>query len=94
MRVRLPRGLEPFTGGVREMAVEAATVAGVVAAVDEALPGVATHLVDRNGQLRPHLVCVVAGEAVRDVTTPVDDEVAFLLAVSGGSGPSLPVDAD
>lgn len=85
MTVRLPAGLDPFTGGTRQLQVEGADVAAVVGEVERALPGVAGHLVDGGGRLRAHLLCLVDGTATRDLATPAGDEVAFLTAVSGGS---------
>jgi molybdopterin converting factor small subunit len=82
--VTLPRGLEQFTGGVRDLEVEAGTVGEVLAAVERRLPATRGHLADRQGALRPHLLCIVDGAAVRDPATPVGDRVTFLLAVSGG----------
>lgn len=84
MRVELPSGLDPFTGGRRCVDVRAVDVAGVVAALDDHIPGIAGHLVDASGALRPHLLCLVDDEVVRDVATPVGPRVRFLIAVSGG----------
>lgn len=84
MTVRLPSGLDAFTGGRRAVEVAGADVAAVVADLDGAMPGVAGHIVDGRGRLRPHLLCLVDGTATRDLATPVDEEVAFLTAVSGG----------
>lgn len=84
MTVELPSGLDPFTGGRRRMEVDATDVAGVVAALDARVPGLGGHLVDDRGALRPHLLCLVGEEAVRDMGTPVHDRVRFLIAVSGG----------
>lgn len=82
--VRLPSGLDPFTGGRRSVELDAPDVAGVVAGLDSELPGVAGHLVDDRGRLRAHLLCLVDGTATRDLATPVGGEVSFLTAVSGG----------
>nr|WP_274388372.1 MoaD/ThiS family protein [Salsipaludibacter albus] len=81
----MPAGLDPFTGATRELEVDGADVAEVVAGLERALPGVAGHLVDGGGRLRAHLLCLVDGTATRDLATPVGDEVAFLTAVSGGA---------
>ncbi len=84
MTVELPSGLDPFSGGRRRLEVDAVDVAGVVAAVDAQVPGLGGHLVSDSGALRPHLLCLVGEEAVRDMATPVEDRVRFLIAVSGG----------
>lgn len=84
VRVELPSGLDPFTGGRRSIEVRAHDVAGVVAALDDRIPGLGGHLVDASGALRPHLLCLVDDELVRDVRTAVGPRVRFLIAVSGG----------
>lgn len=88
MTVRLPAGLDAFTGFTdgddRTVEVAGDDLRSVVAAVEAALPGVAGHLVDGRGALRPHLLCLADGTATRDVDAPVGDEVRFLTAVSGG----------
>lgn len=84
VRVELPSGLDPFTGGRRSVEVSAQDVADVVAALEDDMPGIRGHLVDASGALRPHLLCLVGDEVVRDVTTPVGSRVRFLIAVSGG----------
>lgn len=84
MTVRLPAGLDPFTGGGRTVEVEGATVAAVVAALDEHLPGLSRHVLDGRGRLRPHLLCMVDGELCRDLDRPVGDELRLVTAVSGG----------
>lgn len=82
--VELPSGLDPFTGGRRRFDVVATDVAEVVSALDTQVPGLAGHLVDDSGALRPHLLCLVGEDLVRDMATPVQDRVRFLIAVSGG----------
>lgn len=84
MTVRLPSGLDPFTGCRREVEVDATTVRTVVAALDEQVPGLAGHLVDARGRLRPHLLWMVDGEVCRDLDRSVGDDVRLLTAVSGG----------
>lgn len=84
IEVVLPRGLEAWTGGERSVRVVAGTVRDAVAAADRVLPGVGAQLLDRQGRVRPHLVCAVDGEVTRDPTARIDGRVRFLLAVSGG----------
>ncbi|NIQ52614.1 MAG: MoaD/ThiS family protein [Gemmatimonadetes bacterium] len=87
--VRVPGLLARFTGGQRTVSVEAATVAGAVEALAEAHPGLAPHLWDGDGSLRPHLALFRNGRAVTEAAAgeaalDPGDEVVVLQAVSGG----------
>lgn len=86
--VLLPRILAPATGGELRMEVEATTVAEALDGLRAAWPGLAVHLFDESGELRPHVLCFVDGEATRlgDRGAPVSPggEIRFVQAVSGG----------
>ncbi|MCA9514845.1 MAG: MoaD/ThiS family protein [Myxococcales bacterium] len=73
----------------REVAVEAATVAEAVRALDDLAPGIAFYICDERGRLRPHVNIFVGKEAVRDrmrLSDPVapGDTLSILQALSGG----------
>ena len=86
--VLLPRVLGPATGGGLRTEVDATTVAEALDGLLAAWPGVAVHLFDETGELRPHVLCFVDGEATRlvDRSAPVTagGEIRFVQAVSGG----------
>ena len=63
-----------------------ATVADVLAALDERFPGIRFRVVDEQGHLRQHMMVWLDGERCRDLSAPVDhlDEVVIMQALSGG----------
>ncbi|MBK9180292.1 MAG: MoaD/ThiS family protein [Acidimicrobiales bacterium] len=87
--VRIPTTLRPITGGASEVAVEGATLAEVLAALDAAHPGFGDRLLDEDGKLRRFVNVFVADEDVRflqGLDTPVADgeTVSIIPAVAGG----------
>jgi MoaD family protein len=87
--VHLPAALKEHAAGNRRLAVAGATVAGVLAALGQAHPGVGQRVLDDRGHLRRHVNVFVNGESIRylaGLDTPVGDgdEVWILPAVSGG----------
>ena len=86
VEVSFPRLLDPATGGQRRIQVDAGTIAEAIDAVVAQLPGVEVHLFDHAGALRPHVLCVVDGEATRlnDREQRGAAEIRFVQAVSGG----------
>ena len=87
--VRVPAQLRPLTGGEREVAVPAGTVADVITALEVAHPGIRERLLDANGSLRRFVNVFVSDEDVRfldGLDTPVHDgqTVSIVPAVAGG----------
>ena len=87
--VHLPAALSGHAAGQRRVEVAGATVGKVLAALDQAHPGVGQRVLDEQGTLRRHVNVFVNGESIRylrGVETPVGDadEVWILPAVSGG----------
>jgi molybdopterin synthase sulfur carrier subunit len=87
--VHLPAVLADHAAGNRRVEVAGATVAGLLAALDKAHPGVGRRVLDDRGVLRRHVNVFVNGESIRyleGVDTPVGDgdEIQILPAVSGG----------
>jgi predicted phage tail protein len=73
----------------RDLAVEAATVAEAVEAMEALAPGFAFYVCDEAGRLRQHVNIFVEGERIRDRATlsdPLapDTRVMILQALSGG----------
>ena len=84
--VLLPRSLLALFPGVEKRhEVAGTTVAEILTALDEQVPGMRDRLVDAGPRLRPHINVFVAGVPA-DLTTPVadDDAVHVIPAVSGG----------
>jgi molybdopterin synthase sulfur carrier subunit len=89
VKVRIPTQLRPLAGGASEVAVDGATVADLLKALDAAHPGFADRLFDQSGQLRRFVNIFVAEEDVRfleGLSTRVPDgtTVSIVPAVAGG----------
>lgn len=88
-KVRIPTQLRPLSGGAAEVAVDGATVADVLAALEAAHPGFRDRLFDEGGELRRFVNVFVADEDVRflsGLATPVaaGQTVSIVPAVAGG----------
>ncbi len=85
-RVRLPQALvRLFAGAPRDVQVQAADVAGAIAALDARWPGMGDRLVDSTPAIRRHLNVFVDGERAA-LATPLGAESEMLVttAMSGG----------
>jgi molybdopterin synthase sulfur carrier subunit len=84
--VHLPRSLVAlFPGTPRQLEVPGATLADVIAALDERVPGIRNRLVDAGPVIRTHLNVFVAGERATLATpVPAGADVHVIPAVSGG----------
>ena len=86
MRVLLPASLTRlFPGSTAELEIEAADVAGLIAALEARWPGMRDRLCDATPALRRHINIFVQGRRARlDTILPPDEEVVILTAISGG----------
>jgi len=89
VRVVFTANLHRYTGGVDELEADGATVAELLVALDDRIPGLRHYLVDDRGALRPHVNVFVNGEPVEDRPTlgdPLDAAatVHIMQALSGG----------
>ena len=84
--VRLREPLKRLAGGRADHALEGATVADVLAALEREQPALAGWILDERGRLRRHINVYVSGER-GGADTPVgpDDRVDVLPAISGGA---------
>lgn len=87
--VRVPTILRTYTKGAAEVAVEGATLADVVAALETAYPGIGARVLDDEGRLRRFVNVYVDDEDVRfaaglDTATPAGSTVSVIPAVAGG----------
>jgi molybdopterin converting factor small subunit len=87
--VRIPTTLRPLSGGQSEVKVEGATLAEVLAGLDDAHPGFRDRLFDGEGQLRRFVNVFVADDDVRylqglDTPVPDGETVSIIPAVAGG----------
>jgi len=85
--VHLPRSLVAlFPDAPRLVEVDGGTVAEVIDALDDRIPGLRNRLVDAGPALRTHINVFVSGHRARlDTIIPSGAEVHVIPAVSGGS---------
>lgn len=88
VELRLPNVLKTVVGRDR-LQVEGRTLPQVLEAAYAALPQLRYHLTLEDGELRPHVLCLVNGDSVpRDAFTDCEmhdgDEVWIHQAISGG----------
>ncbi len=84
--VYVPTMLQPMTGGVKQVQVEAANVRQVINALEEQFPGIKDRLMEDN-QVRPNLSVAIDGEIARMgllERVRENSEVHFVPAISGG----------
>jgi sulfur-carrier protein len=86
VRIRIAPLLYSYTGGLKTIEVEAATLREAIAAMDRLYPGVAFRVIDEQGKIRPHMNIFVGDQNVRDLETPVSAgvEIYMVGALSGG----------
>lgn len=87
--IRFTSHLSKFFPGLRELEVDAVTVAELVERLDERYPGIASYLIEDHGGLRKHVNIFVNQMLIRDRTSLTDTltsnaEVHILQALSGG----------
>jgi len=86
VRVRVAPLLYFYTGGLKTIEVDAATVGDAIAAIDRRFPGVAFRVIDEQGGVRPHMNVFLGEQSVRELDTPVSAgaEIYIVGALSGG----------
>lgn len=86
VRVRLAPLLYSYTGGLKWVEVEAATVGEAITSLDARFPGIAFRIVDEQSGVRPHINIFLGEQSIRDVGTPVTEgsEIYIVGALSGG----------
>jgi sulfur-carrier protein len=85
--VRLRPPLSDLAGGNKELHIDGATVAAVLAALEHAHPPIAGWILDEQGRIRRHVNVFVNKErGERETPVGPDDRVQVLPAISGGKG--------
>lgn len=86
MKVKLPTPLVDYTGGVRDVRAEGATLDGVLRDLDRQYPGIRFRMIDEQEQIRAHIKLFVNGELRRSLQTALRpaDEILIVAALSGG----------
>lgn len=88
-QVRFTRHLVQFFPDLKPGEIEATTVAGLVAALNQKHPGISQYILDETGRLRRHVNIFVGDEPIGDrvaLSDPLtaDSNVFILQALSGG----------
>lgn len=85
MKVLMPSALRSYTGSAQVQA-SGATLAALFDDLERQYPGLRFRVVDEQGRLRANMRIFVSGLGVRDLQHPLrpDDDVAIVLALSGG----------
>jgi MoaD family protein len=89
VNVLIPTPLQKFTNNEASIGLDAASVDGVLEALEARYPGIRDRLCDENGKLRRFLNIYVNSEDIRfldNQSTPLKDgdEVSIVPAVAGG----------
>lgn len=85
MRVLIPSALQSYTAGKIEADAKGKTVDELLLDLDRQYPGMRFRIVDEQDTIRPHMRVYVNGEAaVLETAVSPRDEVAILMALSGG----------
>lgn len=89
VNVLIPTPLRKFTNEQETVAVEAGTIASIVAALDGQFPGIGARLLDDQGELRRFVNIYLNEEDIRFLEgkdTPVQDgdAISIVPAIAGG----------
>ena len=89
IQVLIPTPLQKFTNDEASVSLEAASIDGLLQALEDRYPGIQARLCDENGKLRRFLNLYVNSEDIRfldnQATVLSDgDEVSIVPAVAGG----------
>ena len=89
VQVRVPTILRTYTDGASEVTAEGATLADVLADLDERFSGIRARIVDETGELRRFVNVYVGNDDVRFLSglgtaTPDGTQVSVIPAVAGG----------
>ncbi len=85
MKVLIPGALRSYTERSK-VDVSGATLAAVLAELDQRYSGIRFRIVDEQDRIRPHIRLFVNGGQVRDLAQPLaaTDELVIVQALSGG----------
>ena len=87
--VQFTSNLKRFHPGIKEINIDAKTIAELIEKVDERFPGLKNYIVDDQSSLRDHVNIFINENMIKDRTTLKDhlgqkDKVFFMQALSGG----------
>ena len=84
--IRVASPLRSYTAGAAQVNADGTTVAGVLAELERAHPGMRFRMIDEQDRIRPHIRIFVNQREVRSLeeTLAPRDEVHLICALSGG----------
>lgn len=87
--VRIPTPLRKLTEGKEEVTAPGATIAEVIAALEQSYPGIKARICDEKGDVRRFVNIFANEEDIRflqNLDTPVSDkdEISIVPAIAGG----------
>jgi molybdopterin synthase sulfur carrier subunit len=86
MIVRIASPLRSYTGSKSSVEAIGASVADVLAALDNSYPGIRFRIIDEHGRIRRHIKLFLNTELITDLAQAVtdNDTVHIIAALSGG----------
>ncbi|WP_447974458.1 MoaD/ThiS family protein [Nitrospira sp. Kam-Ns4a] len=86
MTVFIPSSLRSYTGRRSHVAIEGATLAEALSALDRQFPGLRFRIITEQDTIREHIRIFVNERQTQDLTTPLQptDQVHIVCALSGG----------
>ena len=86
LKVSIPTPLEEYTGGLRMVEANGATLAELMRDLDRRYPGIRFRMIDEQDRIRAHIKLFVNAELERSLTAPLkpQDEIIIVAALSGG----------
>jgi sulfur-carrier protein len=84
--VRIASPLRSYTAGAATLAARGATLAEVLAHLEQRCPGIRFRMIDEHDRIRPHMRLFVNHDEAQALSTPVrdGDTVHVICALSGG----------
>jgi len=84
--VRVPSPLRSYTAGAARVSAHGASVAELLAALEERHAGMRFRIIDEQDRIRPHIRIFINQSEVTTLTQPLapGDEVHLICALSGG----------
>ena len=84
--VNVASPLRTYTQGAQSVAAQGATVAHVLADLDQRFPGMRFRMIDEQGRIRQHIRIFINTSGVEDLSQPVSsgDVIHLICALSGG----------
>jgi len=86
MKVVVPSQLRDYTAGASQVEARGASLAALLADLDQRYPGIRFRMVDEQESIRRHIKIFVNREQVRRLDAPLAerDEIVIVGALSGG----------